>query len=140
MGQMKLLKEVDFYTTRKNAKRILKNYRRFERIAGKSSIDLKSPVMSSMPKAQSHGNSAEDAIVQKVYAESERNAILDALDLLGLTSKEILRYSYCMQDRWSNAGIADELGYSVRSIHRMRNEALIEFSEAYKHGELITYY
>ena len=137
---MGLLADVDFKQTRDNARKVLSSYRRLQRITGRSKVDIKSPLITDMPKAQSHGNKAEDAIVQKVYAESERNAILDALDLLGLTSKEILRYSYCMQDRWSNAGIADELGYSVRSIHRMRNEALIEFSEAYKHGELITYY
>ena len=35
--------------------------------------------------------------------------------------------------------IAREVGYSERSIQRMKSEALIEFAEAYRNGKLIAY-
>ncbi|WP_318011144.1 ArpU family phage packaging/lysis transcriptional regulator, partial [Enterococcus faecalis] len=74
-----LLKEVDFRQTKANARNVLKSFRRLERIAGRSLIDLKSPIITEMPKSQSHGNKTEDALVQLADAEAERDAILSAL-------------------------------------------------------------
>ncbi|WP_142428812.1 ArpU family phage packaging/lysis transcriptional regulator, partial [Enterococcus faecalis] len=110
-----------------------------ERIAGRSLIDLKSPIITDMPKSQSHGNKAEDALVQLADAEAERDEILSALMALSLTSRQILHYSFCVQDHYSNYKIAREVGYSERSIQRMKSEALIEFAEAYRNGKIIAY-
>ncbi len=52
--------------------------------------------------------------------------------LLSLTSRQILHYSFFVQDHYSNYKIAREVGYSERSIQRMKSEALIEFAEAYR--------
>ena len=49
-----LLKEVDFRQTKANARNVLKSFRRLERIAG-SLIDLKSPIITDMPKAKVTG-------------------------------------------------------------------------------------
>ncbi|WP_048943083.1 ArpU family phage packaging/lysis transcriptional regulator, partial [Enterococcus faecalis] len=114
-------------------------FRRLERIAGRSLIDLKSPIITDMPKSQSHGNKAEDALVQLADAEAERDAILSGLMALSLTSRQILHYSFCVQDHYSNYKIAREVGYSERSIQRMKSEALIEFAEAYRNGKIIAY-
>ncbi|UNQ09191.1 ArpU family phage packaging/lysis transcriptional regulator [Enterococcus faecalis] len=135
---IKLLREVDFRQTKANARNVLKNFRRLERIAGRSLIDLKSPIITDMPKSQSHGNKA-DALVQLADAEAERDAILSALMALSLTSRQILHYSFCVQDHYSNYKIAREVGYSERSIQRMKSEALIEFAEAYRNGKIIAY-
>ena len=89
-----LLKEVDFRQTKANARNVLKSFRRLERIAGRSLIDLKSPIITEMPKSQSHGNKTEDALVQLADAEAERDAILSALMALSLTSRQILHYSF----------------------------------------------
>lgn len=70
---MQLLREVDFKQTRCNARNVLKNFRRLERIAGRSLIDIKSPVITYMPKVPSHGNRAEDAMIQLADAEAERD-------------------------------------------------------------------
>ncbi|ETC91735.1 ArpU family transcriptional regulator, partial [Enterococcus faecalis PF3] len=70
---------------------------------------------------------------------AERDAILSALMALSLTSRQILHYSFCVQDRYSNYKIAREVGYSERSIQRMKSEALIEFAEAYRNGKVIAY-
>lgn len=81
---MQLLREVDFKQTRCNARDVLKNFRRLERMAGRSLIDIKSPIITDMPKAPKHGNKAEDAIIQMMDIEAERDAILAALMALSL--------------------------------------------------------
>ncbi|EKZ0430623.1 autolysin [Enterococcus hirae] len=136
---MQLLREVDFKQTRCNARDVLKNFRRLERMAGRSLIDIKSPIITDMPKAPKHGNKAEDAIIQMMDIEAERDAILAALMALSLISRQILYYSFCVPDSFSNYRISREVGYSERSIQRMKSEALIEFAEAYRHGKIIAY-
>ena len=137
---MGFFKEVNFNATRANAKRTLKNYRRLKRIAGRSSIDIKSPIMDDMPKAPRYGNRVEDAIIQRADSEDELQAIDNALEALSMTSRQILRLYFCKADRYSNQAIAYEVGYSLRSIEDYKAQALIEFAEAYKHGVLIEYY
>lgn len=138
-GMIALLREVDFYQTKCNARKTLKNYRKWVRIAGKSMIDIKSPVMSDMPKGDRWGNKAEDGMIQFMEAEAERDAILAALMSLGITSRQVLYYRYCTPDGYSNFKISREIGYSERSVERLMSEALIEFAEAYKKGRLIAY-
>lgn len=135
---MMLLKEVDFRATRQNARNVLKNYRRLERIAGRSKIDVRSPIITDMPRCEG-GNKAEDAIIQMMDAEAERDAIVAALLALGLASRQILHYSFCLPDQFSNVRIASEMGYSVRQIERMKSDALVEFAESYRRGKLIAY-
>lgn len=137
---MELLKEVDFTSTRKNARYVLKQYKRYERIAGRSLIDIRSPLVSYMPRNQPYGNWTEDAIIQHAEAEAERDAIIAALYALKLTSRQILYYSFCYIESLSNRAIACKMGYSERQIERLKSEALIEFAEAYRKGKLIEYY
>ena len=134
-----LLPEVDIKRTKANARRTLKSYRRLERIVGRASIDIKSPVITDLPKAPTYGNKVEDAIVQLADAEMEMNAIITALMKLSLISRQILHYSYCSRDMFTNYKISREIGYSERSVERMKSIALIEFAEAYRNGKLIAY-
>lgn len=136
---MGLLRDVDFNQTRKNAVDTLKNYRRLQRITGRSKIDIKSPIITDMPKSPSNGNKAEDALLQIVDAEGELNAIVAGLMSLPLTSRAVLYYSYCDKERWTNDLIGMEVGYSRRQVDRLKREALIEFAEAYKKGKLIEF-
>lgn len=135
---MMLLKEVDFRATRRNARNVLKNYRRLERIAGRTKIDVRSPIITDMPKSPG-GNKSEDAIIQLMDAEAERDAIVSALLSLSIDSRQVLYYSFCTVDRYSNVGIARQMGYSVRTIEDYKATALIEFAEAYRKGKLIEY-
>lgn len=136
---MGLLRDVDFNQTRKNAVNTLKNYRRLQRITGRSKIDIKSPIITDMPKSPSQGNKAEDALLQHINAEGELNAIIAGLMSLSLTSRGVLYYSFCDKERWTNDLIGMEIGYSKRQVERLKSEALIEFAESYKKGKLITY-
>ena len=47
---MALLSEVDANNTKMSARKILSQYRKWERIAGKAAIDIKSPLLSDMPR------------------------------------------------------------------------------------------
>lgn len=134
-----LLPEVDIKRTKANARRTLKSYRRLERIVGRASIDIKSAVITDLPKVPTYGNKVEDAIIQLADAEMEMNAIITALMKLSLISRQILHYSYCSRDMFTNYKISREIGYSERSVERMKSIALIEFAEAYRNGKLIAY-
>lgn len=136
---MGLLRDVDFNQTRENAKDTLANYRRLQRITGRSKIDIKSPIITDMPKSPSQGNKAEDALLQHVDAEGELNAIVAGLMSLSLTSRAVLYYSFCDKERWTNDLIGMEIGYSERQVRRVKDDALVEFAEAYKKGSLIAY-
>ncbi|MCF1614640.1 autolysin [Tetragenococcus koreensis] len=136
---MGLLRDVDFNQTRENAKDTLANYRRLQRITGRSKIDIKSPIITDMPKSPSHGNKTEDALLQHINAEGELNAIVAGLMSLPLTSRAVLYYSFCDKERWTNDLIGIEIGYSERQVRRVKEDALIEFAEAYKKGKLISY-
>ena len=137
---MNLLREVNFKQTRDNARSVLKNFRRLERIAGRSLVDIKSPVITDMPKVPSHGNKSEDAIIQLADAETERNAILGALMALSLISRQILYYSFCDVEKHSNYEIGQLIcGYGEKNVEKLKSNALIEFAEAYKKGALIAY-
>ncbi|MGM0143746.1 ArpU family phage transcriptional regulator [Enterococcus sp. AZ153] len=137
---MNLLREVNFKQTRDNARSVLKNFRRLERIAGRSLVDIKSPVITDMPKVPSHGNRAEDAMIQLADAETERNAILGALMALSLISRQILYYSFCDVEKHSNYEIGQLIcGYGEKNVEKLKSNALIEFAEAYKKGSLIAY-
>lgn len=136
---MGLLRDVDFNQTRENAKDTLANYRRLQRITGRSKIDIKSPIITDMPKSPSHGNRKEDALLQHINAEGELNAIVAGLMSLPLTSRAVLYYSFCDKERWTNDLIGIEIGYSERQVRRVKEDALIEFAEAYKKGKLISY-
>ncbi|KFN92159.1 ArpU family transcriptional regulator [Tetragenococcus muriaticus 3MR10-3] len=98
---MGLLRDVDFNQTRENAKDTLANYRRLQRITGRSKIDIKSPIITDMPKSPSHGNKTEDALLQHINAEGELNAIVAGLMSLPLTSRAVLYYSFCDKERYS---------------------------------------
>ncbi|WP_429975469.1 ArpU family phage packaging/lysis transcriptional regulator [Enterococcus sp. DIV0086] len=137
---MRLFPDIDTKKTKMNARKVLAQYRKWERIAGKSLIDIRSPHLSDMPRTLGVSvNKTQDGIVERVYAEMERDAILRALASLSIVSRQILHYSFCVQDHYSNYKIAREVGYSERSIQRMKSEALIEFAEAYRNGKIIAY-
>jgi len=113
-----LLKEVDFSQTRANARAVLKNFRRLDRIAGRSLVDVRSPIITDMPKGIKHGNKAEDALI----------------------SRQVLHYSFCDVEKHPNWEIGQLIrGYGEKNVEKLKSNALIEFAEAYKHGTLVVY-
>lgn len=125
--------------TKNKAKSVLSKYRRLNRMAGVSCVDLKSPIISDMPKAERTSNSVSDNVLKVIDAQRERDDIIKALACLPYDSRLLLFYTYCDINKKSNQFIADELGFAERTLGRNKNEALIEFAEAYKGGELLCF-
>jgi len=135
---MALIPEIDKRKTKMNARKVLAQYRKWERIAGKSSIDIKSPLISDMPRTLGVSvNKSQDGIVERVDAEINRDAILRALAALSWRSRQILSMTYCEPEKASVYEISVVMRYSEIAIKKYRSVALMEFAEAYKHGQLL---
>ena len=126
-----MIKEADIKQTKANAKAILKQYRGLERKAGRSPIDIRSPFMNDMPKAPKRGNMVEDALIQNIEIKEKIQAIEYALSRLGLMSRQVLYYTYCMKEVMTNDEIADNLGVATSTLNRMKSEALLEFADVF---------
>ncbi|EAD0738604.1 autolysin [Listeria monocytogenes] len=135
---MHLFPEIDKRKTKMNARKVLSHYRKWERIAGRPKIDIRSPLITDMPRTLGVSlNKTEDSILERLVAEMERDAILRALAVLPLRSRKILFMTYCEPEKASVYEISKILKYSEIAIKKYRAIALIEFAEAYKHGELL---
>lgn len=126
-----MIQEADIKQTKANAKAILKQYRGLERKAGRSPIDIRSPFFNDMPKAPKYGNKVEDAMIQYIEIKEKIQAIEYALSRLGLMSRQVLYYTYCVKDVLTNDEIADNLGVAIRTLNRMKAEALLEFADVF---------
>lgn len=126
-----MIQEANIKQTKANAMAILKQYRGLERKAGRSPIDIRSPFFNDMPKAPKHGNRVEDAMIQQIEIKEKIQAIEYALSRLGLMSRQVLYYTYCVKDVLTNDEIADNLGVATRTLNRMKSEALLEFADVF---------
>lgn len=136
-----LLPDVDVEATKNNARRVLRQYSRLEREAGKNYSQRLTVEISDMPRGSASIKSTpiEDMVTKKVTAEKKVWEILEAIYLLPRLSKEILWYSYIDKDHWSVTKIARALDYSDKAIEKYKSRALIEFAEAY-HAKQLTVY
>ena len=134
---MTLVPEINKKETKKNARAVLSQYRRLNRIAERAPIDLKSPIITDMPRSGAK-NGSQDAFLEWIDAEIERDAIVAALAKLGLVSRQILYYSFCDLEKRSNYEIGKLIGgYGDKNIEKLKAIALIEFADAYKKGKLM---
>lgn len=134
---MTLVPEINKKETKKNARAVLSQYRRLNRIAERAPIDLKSPIITDMPRRGAQ-NGSQDAFLEWIDAEIERDAIVAALAKLGLVSRQILYYSFCDLEKRSNYEIGKLIGgYSDKNVEKLKAIALVEFADAYKKGKLI---
>lgn len=161
---MSLNTEIDYKQTKKNARSVLKSCRSLQRRSGMT-VSLQSPAITDMPRNSNSRNNEEHKIIKSLerinkqyYEMAKRDkeqlqAINAALDLLPDVSKEILFYSYCVSNpcntvklsrlitvsREDEFGNLQQISYSPKSIERLKSNALIEFAEAFKEGELLHY-
>ncbi|WP_423253085.1 ArpU family phage packaging/lysis transcriptional regulator [Melissococcus plutonius] len=134
---MELLLEVDQIETKKNARLVLNQYRRWQRIAGRPAVDIKSPIITDMPKNDSVFNQVEKRVVERVNAKVERDKIITALAALSIVNRQILYFTYCDVEKRSNLWIGNAIGFSDKNIEKLKSRALLEFAEAYQGGILI---
>ncbi|MGV3337001.1 ArpU family phage packaging/lysis transcriptional regulator [Latilactobacillus curvatus] len=137
-----LLPELDKQKCRDNAREVLKQYRRKARIAGQPLTTLKSPTSSDMPKAVSVDNSMEQKYVDAISANQDINFMLRAFQSIRQINFQVLYYTYLDKEVHTDLEISSIVFNSLnatKTVERRRSEALIEFSEAYRHGELLVY-
>ncbi|EGO5065365.1 hypothetical protein H6228_001271 [Enterococcus faecalis] len=159
---MTLLSEIDYKKTKNNVRQLLKKCRSLQRMSGVQ-VHLQSPVLSDMPRYHSNRNNVEASMIhlfrdvsKKSMDEAKRcrkqvEAIEKTLQLLPDVSREILYYSYCAPNYYSMAklsrtikvyrenefGQVEEITYSIKNIEKLKDNALIEFAEAYHYENLI---
>lgn len=128
-----ILENIDIKQTRKNARRLPKRYRNLERLVGPVKIDFS--VMTVTKNLKFTIDSQNEEIIEAI---STRDSVIEALTRLSRIHFQVLYYSYCFPNKMSMYQIGEKLGYSDRTIERMKAVALVEFAEAYKSGELIS--
>ncbi|MDT2491642.1 ArpU family phage packaging/lysis transcriptional regulator [Enterococcus avium] len=135
---MELFKDIDAKETKLRAKRVLSTYRRLSRIAGQDEINLRSPIITDMPRTpSSYTNKSEDATCIRVDAENELKAINAALSRVSRISREVISMTFCENEKLTAFAIGLEIGYSERSIKDLKAQALLEFADVYRDGKLI---
>lgn len=161
---MALMRKLDEINTKQNARKVLSSYRSLKRRLLGASIDplatLRSPEISDMPSNKSNINGVEKALIHELNdvnlnsCEIKKLNDMDrALNALSEVSRRILELSYCEQDKYTMNDIsaklvvvtANELGqfeertYSVKRIEQLKDEALLQFAEAFRGGELLEF-
>ncbi|MBO0481816.1 ArpU family phage packaging/lysis transcriptional regulator [Candidatus Enterococcus courvalinii] len=124
--------------TKAKAKKLLKNYKRLERQVGHR-VRLQGVHLSDMPKSQTKHDAMENQLIRRLDAEKKCEEIIEAVYRLDEQEREILRLTFLAIDTQTNYQIAQQLGYSERSVQRFKAQALIHFAETYKSGELIVW-
>ncbi|WP_227644917.1 ArpU family phage packaging/lysis transcriptional regulator [Enterococcus faecium] len=130
---LNIFENIDIKQTRKNVRRLSKRYRNLERLVGPVKIDFS--VMTVTKNLKSTIDSQNEEFVEAI---STRDSVIDALTRLSKIHFQVLYYSYCFPNKMTMYQIGEKLGYSDRTIERMKAVALVEFAEAYKSGELIS--
>ncbi|MCI1985309.1 MAG: autolysin [Lactobacillus sp.] len=139
---MGLFPEIDEKASCAKARRELKKYRHYARMAGRPLADLKSPSVDGMPKAKSFQNGVEASLVERLDkvmdAEAHLGVIDNALALCKYQSRWVLYFSYCTPEDLALWQVAERAGAgNVGTLKRQKAAALLEFAEAYPNHELI---
>lgn len=130
--------ELDEKTTRTKSRKVLKQYKQLERMAGKSSV-LRSPQLKDMPRRQFKPDVMEERLIRQMDAERECREILEAVMSLGPREQKVIKLAYTSDCRYTNFEIGQQLNYSYKTIELWRSNALIQFAYAYKNGELLVW-
>ncbi|EPC69866.1 Putative autolysin regulatory protein ArpU [Lacticaseibacillus paracasei subsp. paracasei Lpp41] len=123
---------IDHDKTIENAKEVLGNYWHHKRLAQRTKISLRSPVMDGMPKSPSYGNKAEDKLVS--HTEELRYV---ACCEIAIRSVELEKYRIILTETYLVSLdqrkpwwlIAEELHLSKSAYYRDFKEALLAFAD-----------
>lgn len=127
-----ILPNFDEKIAKKNAKKLLVNYRRIARKVGFVTIDC------NRRKVTYHDREDVDFTREENRELLEiRNAMIDALLVLCDNHLIILYYSYFSLNKLTYEKIARKIHYSKGSIEKFKAIAMIEFAEAYQRENLL---
>ena len=139
---MTLFLNIDSESTLENAKRKLREYPRWKRIAGEAyKLDI-TQTFSDMPRnaGSSKGSSMESQVLRKVAAMNELDRIEKAINLCSkLDYAYLLKRKYCQRERETDYSIYTDFNWTEDMFYTYQRRALLEFAEAYSHGDLLVY-
>ncbi|MFD1418447.1 ArpU family phage packaging/lysis transcriptional regulator [Companilactobacillus keshanensis] len=139
---MFLLPEYDEIKCRNNVRPILKRYRRMARIAGRPLTDLRSPIISDMPRSLSFDNNQEKENSISVSAKMEVDEINRAVKNLSQECFAVIYYTYLSKEEYTNLEIASIVFGTInanKTVERRQKDGLLQFCESYRHGQLLVY-
>lgn len=129
--------------TKKNARKVLKQYRILTRIAGRSLTSVKSPTLNGIPKSTDLNSIQKNKSIQVINAQMELEEIDKAINNLPQEYIDVIYYKYISKEAHTNldvAGLVFGSMISKKTVERRLSEGLLQFSELYRNGELLIYY
>lgn len=137
---MPFFPDVNEIKTKENAKRILKGYPRWRRVANDTDGQRVTTTYSFMPRNPSsvRDSQVEKLAIRKVDAEIELDAIEQAVSRLhDPLYRRILFEKYLQWNCKKDETIAMDLSLSESSYYDILDKSLMAFAELYRNGEQI---
>lgn len=130
VAELSLFDSIDTKKTADNVRNFFKNdFPKIKRMALVTS-ELQSPISSDMPKGDTVGNTTEDGIIKRVWANNCVNAISKALLACDTQSQIIIRDEYFNHmPRWE---ISNKLSIEHSQYHRAQREAYNQFADSFE--------
>lgn len=137
---MPFFPDINEIKTKENAKRILKGYPRWRRVANDTDAQRVTTTYSFMPRNPSSGRDSqvEKLAIRKVDAEIELDAIEQAVSRLhDPLYRRILFEKYLQWNCKKDETIAMDLSLSESSYYDILDKSLMAFAELYRNGEQV---
>ena len=137
---MPFFPDINEIKTKENAKRILKGYPRWRRVANDTDGQRVTTTYSFMPRNPSSGRESqgEKLAIRKVDAEIELDAIEQAVSRLhDPLYRRILFEKYLQWNCKKDETIAMDLSLSESSYYDILDKSLMAFAELYRNGEQV---
>ena len=137
---MPFFPDINEIKTKKNAKRILKGYPRWRRVANDTDGQRVTTTYSFMPRNPSsvRDSQVEKLAIRKVDAEIELDAIEQAVSRLhDPLYRRILFEKYLQWNCKKDETIAMDLSLSESSYYDILDKSLMAFAELYRNGEQV---
>ncbi|MBZ1352032.1 ArpU family transcriptional regulator [Streptococcus sp. LPB0406] len=137
---MPFFPDINEIKTKENAKRILKGYPRWRRVANDTDSQRVTTTYSFMPRNPSSGRDSqvEKLAIRKVDAEIELDAIEQAVSRLhDPLYRRILFEKYLQWNCKKDETIAMDLSLSESSYYDILDKSLMAFAELYRNGEQV---
>lgn len=123
--------DVDTISTAANVRQFFKkDYPKLLRMAGVNSSYVKSPVLSDEPKVPTFGNSSENKMDKRIYAQQTLECIAKALNAIGYESKQILIAVYA--DNLNAWQVCELIGCERAQYQLKKRKAENEFADAFE--------
>lgn len=137
---MPFFPEINEAKTKENAKKILKGYPRWRRVANDRNGQKVTTTYSFMPRNPGNDTTSqvEKLAIRKVDAELELDAIEQAVsELHDPYYRRIIYEKYMVWHRKKDETIYNELSISESSYYKILDKALLAFAELYRNGEQV---